>query len=182
MPTCQYNCVDLPDHELIDCGQYLKGGIETFGVLECDHSIADFTSASEINSAIASGELTLVKGIKGVFPDPSPVEGENPLACGATNILDGFDLELQIKDFNVRAENDTFYEKLNQRSSFLLWYECESEKLKVVERIVTWAMRPANVPESNKEKQLYLGTVKWSANVDEFPTMFDTTNTKSIFT
>lgn len=172
MATCQYNCVDLPDHELIDCGAYPKGGILTIGVLECDHNITDFTSAADTNQAITDGELVLIKNIKGTFNEPSEVTGENPIACGSETILDGFDFVLAAKDFNVRSENDTFYAALNQRSTYLIWYECETGMIRVVERAVTWMAKPALVPESNKEKQNYILQAMWSGNVDDFPVLY----------
>lgn len=171
MPTCDYNCVALPDHEQVDCGQFPKGGIFTVGVLECDHEISDFTSITETNNAIADGKLTLIKSVKASYPEATPVEGENPTACGAETILDGFDHILDLRDFNVRGENDTFYEALNQRSTFLIWYNCQEQRLRVVEQQVVWAVKPATVPESNKEKQLYVGQIKWSSGVDEFPVL-----------
>ncbi len=171
MATCQYNCVDLPDHEQIDCGQYPKGGMLSLGVLECDHNITDFTDPAETNQAIADGELTLIKNIKGTFPEASEVDGENPLACGSETILDGFDFVVTFKDFNVRSENDTFYAALNQRTTFLIWFECETGKLRVVQLTVNWKAKPALVPESNKEKQHYLVTAMWSGNVDDFPVL-----------
>jgi hypothetical protein len=168
MPTCQYNCVELPEHELINCNEWLKGGIPTIGVLECDHNIAAFTSAADTNQAITDEELTLITNIKATYNEPAEITGENPIACGSENILDGFDHILSWKDFNVRSENNTHYAALNQRRTYLLWYECETGLLKVVEREVTWMVKPALVPESNKEKQHYIGQAMWSGNVDDF--------------
>lgn len=172
MASCDYNCTELPEHEKVQCGAYKKGAIGTLGVLECDHSITDFTDTTQTNEAISTGKLTLIKGVKAEFPASSPIEGENPLACGASTILDGFDGVINFKDFNVTALNDSFYEALNKRTTYLVIYYCQEEEIRVIEKKVTWAVTPAVSPESNKEKQMYPGTAKWSFGVDEFPVLY----------
>lgn len=172
MATCDYNCTELPEHEKVVCGAYKKGGISAIGVLECDHTITDFTSASQAHANILAGKLTVIKGIKAEFPPASPIEGENPNACGASVIFDGIDYVLNFKDFNISTSNDSFYEALNKRSSYLVLYYCQEEEIRVVEKKVTWTVLPPTSPESNKEKQLYTGKVMWSSNVDEFPVLY----------
>jgi hypothetical protein len=173
MPSCNYNCTELPEHEKIQCGAYRKGGISAIGVLECDHSITDFTNATQTNQAINNGKLTIIKGIKAEFPNPTPIEGENPVACGATTIFDGLEYVVNIKDFNVTGSNDSFYESLNKRTSYLVLYYCQEEEIRVVEKQVSWTALPAMSPESNREKQMYTVTAKWTSNVDEFPTLYN---------
>lgn len=172
---CDYNCTDLPDHEQVICQEYPKGGIYTIGILECDQTtITDFTSVAEANAAIAAGDLHLMVRVKAMFPDASPVEGENVIGCGADTILDALDNVLEIKDFNVTDGNDAFYEALNGRQTHLIWFECANLKLRVVEFApVTWVNRPAEVPESDSEKQKYNLTAKWRSAPSEFPVLYD---------
>lgn len=167
-----YNCSALGTHDFIDCQAFPKGGILSFGVLDPDHQITDFTDQADNNQAIADGELVVVQNVKGVFEPATPIEGENPVACGNETILDGLDNVLTIKDFNVRESNNTFYEGLNGRQTYLTWFECENDIVVVVERLVTWIVIPAQVPESNKEKQFYQVQAKWSTPPEVFPTRF----------
>lgn len=173
MSACNYNCSELEDHELVLCGAYPKGGIDVVGYLECDHEITDFSDETSISNAIADGKLKLIKGVKATYNPAEPIQGEGALGCGPEQQLDGFNHTLTIKDFNVKAENDTFYQSLNKRTSFVLWRECQNGKIRVVQKKVYWTAIPANSPESNKEKQMYTITAAWSSGVDEFPVLYD---------
>lgn len=165
---------DLDDHELINCG-FRKGGILAVGVFKKNHSVTDFSDAAENQAAIDAGNLKIIKGIKGAFPAPSPIEGENPRACGSDTILDGFDNTFTWKDFNVSALNDLFYAQLN-RSAFstLSFYYCQDNEIRVVEKSVTFVALTPEATESNKEKQFYSVTAKWTTSTeDEFPTLYN---------
>jgi hypothetical protein len=169
---CQFE--DLDEHEAQSCG-YLKGGILAIGVLKSGHNITDFEDETQWQDAITAGTARIIKGIKGTFPAASPVEGENPIACGSETVTDGFDYIVTWKDFNVSSNNDLFYGQLN-RSAFsgLAIYYCQDEKIRVVEKSVNFLALNPESPESNKEKQMYNITAKWSAAVeDEFPTLYD---------
>lgn len=165
---------ELDDHELISCG-FRKGGLGAVGVLKADHGITDFESAVQAQAAIDAGTLKIIKGIKGIFPAPTPIEGENPRACGAETILDGFDNTFTWKDFNVSALNDILYAQLNRSAftGFIFWY-CQENEIRVVEKAVNFVALTPESPESNKEKQLYNVTAKWSTSVnDEFPALYN---------
>jgi hypothetical protein len=164
---------DLDDHEKNDC-YYPKGGIGALGILKTGHEITDFSSQAQLQAAIDAGTLKIIKNIKAELPEPSPVEGENPLACGAETIVDGFDYTVEATDFNVNNVNDEFYRKLNlSQFAGLILYLCEEEQLRVVETGVNFNSRLV-IPRSNKEKQNYLVTAKWSQSVaDEFPVLHE---------
>jgi len=164
---------DLDDHEKNDC-YYQKGGIGALGILKTGHDITDFANGTQLQAAIDAGTLKIIKNIKAELPEPSPVEGENPLACGAETIVDGFDYTLETTDFNVNAVNDEFYRKLNlSQFAGLIFYMCEEEMLRVVETGVNFNSRLV-IPKSNKEKQNYLVTAKWSQSVaDSFPVLHE---------
>jgi len=169
------NCTpeDLPEYEANLC-YYPKGGISKTFVLKEDHGITDFTDEEQVEAAITAGTMVIMGGLKGNLPEPSPVEGENPIACGSETIVDGYDYTAEIKDFNVNAGNDEFYRKLNQSQfSGFGMYLCEQNAVRVVEKGVTFNARLV-IPESNKEKQQYLVTAKWSQDVaDPFPVLYD---------
>lgn len=171
MSICTFE--DLTDHEKNDC-YYPKGGISAFGILRTGHGITDFSNASQVQAAITAGTLKLVLNIKGELPEPSPVEGENPLACGSETIVDGYDYTFEVSDFNVNATNDEFY-RLANLSQFkgIVFYMCEEQQVRVVETGVNFISRLV-IPRSNKEKQSYLITAKWSQSVKEpFPVLFE---------
>jgi hypothetical protein len=164
---------DLDDHEKNDCF-YPKGGIGAAGILKENHGITDFANGTQLQAAIDAGTLKIIKGIKADLPEPSPVEGENPLACGSETIVDGFDYTVEWTDFNVNPTNDEFYRKLNisQFSGLILWL-CQEDQLRVIEKGVSFNARLV-IPRSNKEKQSYLSTAKWSQAVaDTFPVLYE---------
>ncbi len=171
MAECDYNCVDLPEHEKVNCGNYKKGSIDAIGILECDHAITDFSDATEMEAAVTDGKLHVIKGIKGEFPDPSEVEGENVVGS-EPNILDGFDNVANWLDFNVNSANDNLYKALNKRSAFLILFNKAEEEILVIEKKVRYTAKPANNPQSPNEKQRYSVVAKWKSNVDEFPARY----------
>jgi hypothetical protein len=160
---------DLSDHEKVSCG-YRFGGISAVGVLKTGHNIVDFSSPIEALAAINAGKLKIIKSIKALYPAASPVEGENPSACGPETILDGFDNTVTWNDFNVTALNDIFYVELN-KSEFdgLILYYCQEDEIRVIDRRVSFVALPAQ-SNSNKEKQFYSVTAKWTSSVNNaFP-------------
>lgn len=169
------NCIpeDLPEYEANEC-YYPKGGISKTFVLKDGHNITNFSNPTQVNAAIAAKKLVLMGGLKGSLPEPSVVEGENPIACGSETIVDGYDYTAEIKDFNVNQANDEFYRKLNQSEfSGFGMFLCEQNSVRVIEKGVTFNSRLV-IPESNKEKQQYLITAKWSQDVaDPFPVLYD---------
>lgn len=164
---------DLSDHEKNDC-YYPKGGISAVGILKSNHGIVDFSNSTQVQSAIDAGNLKLILGIKAELPEPSAVEGENPLACGSETITDGYDYTFEVQDFNVNATNDEFYRLLNiSQFAGLIFYMCEEEQIRVVEKTSSFNARLV-IPKSNKEKQNYLITAKWSQSVSEsFPVLHE---------
>jgi hypothetical protein len=172
MATCDYNCVDLPDHEQIDCGLYLKGGMGAGAIVSCDHTIVDWSSTSEWEENIASGKVKIVKPIRGSFPEPAAVEGENPNGCGALNVVDTFDRTLEYKDFNVSAANIDFYNQLNRRQSFFVGFQgCQgADRIWVVDSPITWNARQP-LDENNRIKLMFLVTGSWTEF--DMPTFYD---------
>ena len=171
--ACSYNCTDLDNHDKVQCGAFPKGGISTIAILECDHVITDFSSATQWQDAIDDRDAVLIEPIRGIVPEFSEVVGVNPTACGSQDILDGFDATMTWMDFNVNSSNDNFYNELNQRQSFIVWYECDTDKIRVVE-LVTSFISKLNTPESNKEKQFYQVVSQWSTGTDDgIPPLFN---------
>lgn len=164
---------DLSDHEKNDC-YYPKGGISGVGILKTGHGITDFSNATQVQAAITAGTLKVIKAVKAELPEPSPIEGENPVACGSETIVDGFDYTFEVTDFNVNENNDEFYRLLNiSQFSGIMFFMCEEEQVRVVENNVSFNARLV-IPRSNKEKQNYLVTAKWSQSVQEsFPVLYD---------
>lgn len=169
--TCTFE--ELSDHEKNNC-YYPKGGISAIAILKADHGIIDYTNASQWQSAITAGTVKIVSGIKADLPEPSVVEGENPVACGSETIVDGYDYTFETTDFNVNATNDEFYRLLNlSQFTGFAFFMCEEEQIRVVEQLVSFNARLV-IPRSNKEKQNYLVSAKWSQSVQEsFPVLYD---------
>ncbi len=156
----------LGEHEQNQCGELLFGGSDAVAVLELDHAINDWTDESEWAAAIAADKARIVKGVKGNFPDPSPVTSPNPQGCGPANKTTGYDYTFAWLDSNVNGVNDVFYSDLNKRTLYLVWFECSEGEIRVVERKVLFQAFPASLPEANTDYQAYNVTATWSAPVD----------------
>lgn len=161
--ACDYNCTELPDHEQIQCGEWLKGGISGVAYLDCDHTIVDWTSASEWQANIDSGKVKIATPVKASMPEGAAVEGENPNGCGTATIVDTYDRTAEIKDFNVNNNNTDFYNNLNKQSKNIVFFQgCDgADRIWVVDVSVKFNARNL-IPENNREKQMYMVTASWT--------------------
>lgn len=166
--TCN---ADLPDHIELDCNDFPKGGSPSMAILKSSHTITDFTSASQWQANIDAGHVRIINRIKGNMPEPSEVKVDNPVACGAEQILDGFDWTYQWVDANVSFANDDFYSKLNVNVAAFAFYNCDTNTIRLVNKNVTYSARPM-FPASNKEFQSYNVTASWSTGADDFPVLY----------
>lgn len=167
---------ELDDHESNAC-YYPKGGISALAVLKTGHGITDFSNSNQTQTAIDAGNYKIQAPIKAELPASAPIEGENVTACGAQTIVDGFDYTITYKDFNVNAENDEHYRQLNISTfSGIVMYLCEEDAIRVVDRAVNFVSQLI-IPVSNREKQYYQVTIKWSQSVqDPLPVLYDAPN------
>jgi hypothetical protein len=161
----------LTPHELIACGNWKKGSINALAIIEDATLLVDYESAADWNAAIAAGDVKIIKQIKGELPEPSVIEGSNPVGGGRENITDGYNYTLEVQDYNVSAANDTFYENLNPRIAAIAYFMPKTGEIGVVLQEVTFNARPI-VPMSSTEKQHYLLTSNWDAPANEFPLRF----------
>lgn len=157
---------NLFEHELIQCSNWLHGGIDGIIIFKTDAYIADYTVLANWTALINSGDATRIKNVKGELPSPSVTESENPIGCGTDNVVDGADYDLSIKDYNVNAENDESYASVNGGTFYIAVHLCNEDQLLIIESNVTAVTPQANVPTSKKEKQFYDTHYKWSADKD----------------
>lgn len=170
MANCGYQCTDLPAYLQVICGEYLLGGQNFIGILECDHSITDFTSAAQLITAINNNDLTLIGPVVAEIPAASPVEGANPSGCGPATILDSFERSVTWTDYNVSNDIIEFYNALNRRKTFLIVYHCASQMMTVIEVAVSFVAFRSS-PVRDTEKQFFTVTAKWTALDEAF--LFD---------
>lgn len=161
-----------PDHVANDCNNFEKGGFSSVAILLKGHGITDFESPTQWNAAITSGKARIVNRIKADLPAPSPQKVDNPVACGAQQILDGFDWTLHWVDANNSGFNDAFYEALNVQVAAIAFYNCPHEVLYVVESSATFTAFPLK-SASNKEFQSYDATAEWTTGPSKFPDRYD---------
>lgn len=169
MADLDYCFQNLPDFQQIQCSNWLRGGIDGAIIFETNASIADYTVLANWTALINAGTATKVLNIRGDFPDGSVVEGENPIGCGNDNVIDGVDYVLNIMDYNVTAANDANYAGINGGTYYIAFHLCNEDQLLIVELPVSVTALAANVPASNKEKQRYNTSYKWSADKDWYP-------------
>jgi hypothetical protein len=164
-------CATLPDHVVQACNSYRKGGISAVAIIDTDAAITDFTNATQWQAAITAGTVSIIKNIKATLPKAAAVEGENALACGSQNMLDGFDGTFTWKDFNVNADNDAFYGVLNTKRSYFALYYCNEQEIRIVDQLTNFAVPWATAPEGNRDKQMYDATATWFAPADWAPSL-----------
>lgn len=166
------NCAELPDHIEQLCNDFRKGGFPSLAFVERTHTITDWEDAAQWATNVASGKVRIINRIKAQLPEPSEVESDNPVGCGADTILDGFDWEITWEDANVNAYNDDFYKNLNLKVGYFVMFNCEAEEIRVVEKNVTFAAKP-KYPPSVKERQVYMAKAKWTSKANEFPVLYN---------
>lgn len=118
MSTCiSYECDPLGDYLQNDCGVEQLGGNNQLILLECNHTITDFTNATQINNNINAGTAKLLGPLKAGIDAPSPIEVE-PMVSGAPASAVNYDRTVTFMDGNVNATNDAFYDTVVGGRSF----------------------------------------------------------------
>lgn len=190
MAYFEYGCSNLPEHELVVCGNYNRGGISAIGILEEDGittagqfvNPAAYSSSTAYTNAIAAGNLRIIKNIRGTVPDASPVDVDNPVGCGPQSLLAGFDFTATWMDANTTDGTIDFYNALNKRVTALILYLCGSNEVMVILQPVNYVCLPVNVPASNKELQMFNCTARASLGPDQLPMKYTApANAASIF-
>jgi len=163
------DCATLPDHIENACNDYQKGGFPSAAIVNQDHTITDWSDAAQWATNINSGAIKIIDRIKASIPENSEIKSDNPVACGAQQILDGFDWSCEWMDGNRNTFNDDFYRNLNKKESFLVLWNKDQAKFIVVDRPVSFIAKPV-YPGSNRENQYYSVKAEWSSSDDWFPT------------
>lgn len=163
------DCAVLPDHVANACSKYAKGGFPSVAVVDKDHSITDWSNATQWNANINSGKIKIIERVKASAMDPSPVMIDNPVACSSQQVLDAFDFKIDWTDANRSEFNDEFYKKLNNKSAFVVLWNKDESKVIVFDRDCTF-VAAANFPDSNRAFQYYKCEAHVSAPKDWFPT------------
>lgn len=190
MAYLEYGCSALPNHELVLCGAYNRGGISAIGILEEDAfgtgatfaTAADWSNGAKYATAIAANDLKIIKNIRGTVPDASPVDVDNPVGCGPQSLLAGFDFTATWMDANTTDGTIDFYNALNKRVTGLILYLCGSNEVMVITLPVNYVCLPVNVPASNKELQMFNCTARASLGPDQLPQKYPApSNADAIF-
>jgi len=176
MAACSYNCSALSTHELNACGVGAKPGISGWAWLACDHSITDFTSEAQWNTAISAGKAVVIgeeaeDNLISAEYTATPVEVDNPSAKGSKTRLVKIEHTFTWMDANVSATNDTFYEGLNKSAGFIVWFNFEEDQIRVVELTVNYQVMPAKSVKG-EDFEVYEGTAKWVSDPDVFPELY----------
>lgn len=144
------SCAELPDHLEQNCSNFKHGGFSSVAVLKLGHPITDYTDASQWQSAISGGFVKIINQIKAQLVEASEVTVDNPVACGAEQILDGFNGQVSWMDANVNQGNIDFYKTLNIYKGNVVLYSCTENEITVIEDTVSFIaklIQPANRTE-----------------------------------
>lgn len=174
------DCAVLPDHIEQDCNNFKKGGFPSFAIVDTDSPlVGDWSNSALWLSQIAAGKIKVAQRVKMQIPDASPIKTDNPVACGAVQILDGFDWKATGVDANVSALNNSFYQTLNKKNAYLvLWNKVNSEIIVITDE-VSFVAFPM-YPESCREPQMYKLEFSWTSDKATFPTPY--TQPTGVFT
>jgi hypothetical protein len=162
MSNCiDYNCSDLEDHLLNDCGEELPGGSNQMVILDCDHTVTDPTNGTTINADISAGRAILVRNVKIGMPAPSPVTVPSNIA-NQTDKLVNYDRSLTLIDGNINAQNILFYRALLQGRTIggIIFYEVDANQVTWIDAAIK-ATGGRVFPDSNIEFQRVETTFTW---------------------
>lgn len=154
-----YECDPIGDYLQNDCGVELLGGNDQIITLECNHTITDFTSAAQINAAIAAGQAKLIGPVKVGVPLRSPIT-VSPMVSGAPDYAVNYDNTVTMMDGNVNATNDAFYETKWGGRSFkgLIIYSAsdpDNPIINVIDDVIVKATGGKVIPDNDQEQQRY---------------------------
>lgn len=155
------SCAELSDHLEQNCNNFKHGGFSSAAILKLGHSITDYTNTAQWNNAIATGFAKIINQIKAQMPEASEVTVDNPVACGAEQILDGFNNSATWVDANVNQGNNDFYNTLNISKGNLVLFSCTENEVTVIEETVTF-MAKKILPPNRTEYQSYSVTANWT--------------------
>ena len=186
MAYIEYGCPPLPNHELVNCGNYGLGGIPSIAILLDSSDFvtpADWSSASAYTNAYNSGRMVVINNIRGTVPDATPSEIDNPVGCFSNSIVGGFDWTITWIDANTTDSNIDFYRALNKRVANLIIYIPKSNEVMVVESATNFVCNPIVVPSSNRELQQFNCTARTSFGPSDLPQKYPApSNASVIFT
>ncbi len=163
MANClNYNCAELPDYSetIASCGSKVRlSGASYIILIECGtDEIANPSSASEINAAIAAGWATVVANVKVGFGDPSAVT-QDPITSCSTAITVNFTRSITIKDYKVVTENTAFWNAAKRRSfAQMIIFECETDGLDPLVSFIDSEITVESkrvFPDTNDQAQYY---------------------------
>ena len=143
------DCAALPAHIELGCNNYPKGGFPSYAVVDEDSTIVgDWSNSTLWLSQIAAGKIQVANRVKFSMPEPSPQKTDNPVACGAQQILDGFDWKIEGVDANVNVLNHSFYTTLNKKDAYVVLWNKDQSQIIVIDKLVTFMAYPI-LPASN---------------------------------
>jgi len=170
MSRCiDYNCSDLADHLMNDCAEELTGGQDQAILLDCDHTITDFSNGTQINAAITAGTAVLVKNIKVGLDLPSAIELDSNIANRSPKLVN-YDRTGTWIDGNVNNNNvNTFYPSWLQGRTLggMIIYENgnDTKAVTVIDAPIQ-ATGGRIIPADNNEFQRFEVAFKWKSKTD----------------
>ena len=156
----------LPDHENINCDNYLPGGITECVIFDEDATTTDYTDGGQIQADITAGRATLLTDMILDLPQPSEKSVANPVDNRA--ITAGYDRTLNIVDWNVTAGNVEFYNAANAfLAKAVLIYEPLNDGVGHTQLIfetksgISFSVNK-EVPQGDGTFQQFAGVATWS--------------------
>ena len=173
----KYCCPSIGTHDTICGSEKRKGGISAVFIIKIDQvSITDWENATQWATAIANGDVILIQEVRGAYPQPSPIESDRLIGCGAETELDGWDHTMTWKDRAVNEANNQFYGDLNGCTYHFGFFDCQPNGTDIIHVVelneVSFVCPPATIEEGTSTVQMYNCTAKWTSNFDEFPVQY----------
>jgi hypothetical protein len=162
MPNCvDYNCGDIGDHLQNECNELILGGSDSIGLLGCGHAITDFEDQTQLENAITSGELLVLKGVKLGIPLPTPIK-VGPYTADEVSTVVNYERTANCVDPNYNQTNITLYNVIYNNKKFdgMLVRLKDSGKVLYVNSVITAEGSPV-VPDDTNDAIRFETTFNW---------------------
>lgn len=167
-----YNCDDLPDYDqtLDNCGAKGRlGGASVLYLIECDATINDPGSQTDLDTAVTNGDAYLIDNVKIGFGQPSPIEVDSTTSCGTKQVAN-YNREFSLEDYKVTAGNTEFWSTAKKRVyGGAVLVECTTDGLDAVVTFINAQITIESYrdfPNTNEQLQKYVVTGKWKSYDD----------------
>lgn len=163
----------LTEYEQNLCGIDKKPGISAFAIIDPDYTFADIEDPAEWTTAIAAGDVYIIRDGKGTYDYPAAEMVDSSRANAPKQQQAGLDHTFVFIDPNVGNVNDTFWKNASGRLLHIAMYNFEEQEVRYVTDHKVLVVAPAPNDNMANGYQSYQITCTWHTKPDGFPVRID---------